>query len=89
MKTLSGNKIDLEKVVELYLRRFKGQPDATRLIVNMLADKVTDLNVLLSHIIRHEFATLTVKPKASKDSAIQQLSETYGLSKREIQEIVG
>ncbi|HXH18721.1 MAG TPA: hypothetical protein VNJ07_06520 [Chitinophagales bacterium] len=83
-----GKKADVEKIVELYLSRFKGQPDATRLLLNMLADKVTDINVLRNHVIKDEFKRNTSKPKADKTVIIQRLSEAYGLTRKQIIEIV-
>jgi len=65
-----------------------GAADATRLLLNMLADNVTDINVLRNYIIRHEFEDFTTKLKADKSLIIQKLSETYGLSRKQILEIV-
>ena len=84
-----GKNVDLERLVQQYLSRFKGQPDATRLLLNMLADNVTDVPTLRNHIIRHEFRVNTSKRKTDKSSVVQELSEVYGLSRQQIKEIVG
>ena len=84
-----GKKIDIEKLVEKYLSRMNGNPDATRLLLNMLADNVTDITKIRNYIIQHEFKFSEEKPKFNKESMIEKLSETYGLSKRQITEIVG
>ena len=89
MTTGTSKKIDLENLVTSYLNRLNGETDATRLLLNMLADKVTDITVLRNYIMRHEFRDFTTKLKADKSLIIQKLSETYGLSRREVLEIVG
>ncbi|MDZ4846268.1 MAG: hypothetical protein SH857_12045 [Chitinophagales bacterium] len=81
-------KIDIEKIADLYLTRFKGQPDAMRLVMNMLADNLTNIDKLKEQIIKHEFSTFIAKPKANKTSIIQQLAETYGMSKSKVVEII-
>ena len=83
-----GKKVNPEKIAAQYLSCFKGQPDATRLLLNMLADNVTDINILRNYIIRDEFKANASKVKADKSVVIQQLSETYGLSRSQIMEIV-
>ena len=83
-----GKKIDLERLVEKYISRMEGEPDAMRLLLNMLVDNVTDINALRNYIIKHEFQNFSQKPKADKSEILQKLSEEYGLSKRQILEIV-
>lgn len=84
----AGKKVDIEKIAEQYLSRMKGQPDALRLLMNLLADNLTNLDVLKEQIIRHEFKESIAKPEADRISIIQQLSETYGVSKSKVQDII-
>ncbi len=86
MTKSSVSEIDVQKIVKLYIDRFKGEPDATRLIVNMLADNTTDLNILLHHIVKHEFDSM--KMNSDKASVLEKLSATYGLSIKKVREIV-
>lgn len=88
MTTGTSKKADLEKLVTAYLSRLNGQADATRLLLNMLADKVTDITTLRNYIMRHEYRDFTTKLKADKSLIIQKLSETYGLSRKEVLVIV-
>jgi len=84
-----SKKVDLEKLAEKYLSRLNGKPDATRLLLNMLADEVTDITTLRNYVIRHEYNASVAKPRFDKAAVIHKLSETYGMTSREVQEIVG
>jgi hypothetical protein len=84
-----SKKVDLEKLAEKYLSRLNGKPDATRLLLNMLADDVTDITTLRNYVIRHEYNALSAKPNSDKAAVIERLSETYGLGSKEIQKILG
>ena len=83
-----GKRIDIEKLVEKYLSRMNNNPDAIRLLLNMLADNVTDITTIRNYIIKYEFKFSEEKPKFNKESMVEKLSETYGLSKRQILEII-
>lgn len=83
-----GKKLDMEKLVEKYLSRLNGNPDPTRLLLNLLADNVTDITTIRNYIIRHEFKNSEGKTKSDKNSIVEKLSETYGLSKKEILQII-
>jgi hypothetical protein len=83
-----GKKLDMEKLVEKYLSRLNGNPDSTRLLLNMLADNITDITTIRNYIIRHEFKASEENSESEKGSVIDKLAETYGLSKKEILEIV-
>ncbi len=84
-----SKKVDLEKLAEKYLSRLNGKPDATRLLLNMLADDVTDITTLRNYVIRHEYNTSVATPKFDKAAIIQKLSEIYGLTGSEVRQIVG
>lgn len=84
----AGKKVDIEKIADLYLARFKGQPDALRLLMNMLADNLTNIDSLKEQIIKHEFNSSLSEAKADKAVIIRELSERYGISKTKIQDIV-
>ena len=89
-RTIGLNKKgDLERLAEKYLSRFSGMPDATRLLLNMLADDVTDVTTLRNYVIRHEFKASEKKQKFDRAKTILRLSETYGLSKGQILQIIG
>ncbi len=82
-------KNNIEQIAVSYLSRFKGEPDKVRLVVNMLADKLTDIDSLRNFIIQQEFISFTAQAKTDKEVIIENLSETYGLSKSEIKKIIG
>lgn len=84
----AGKKVDIEKIATQYLSRFRGQPDALRILMNLLADNLAHLDQLKEYIIKHEFNTSITQPKANKTVIIQQLSDTYGVSKTRVKEIV-
>lgn len=88
MAKSTGKKVDIAKIAEQYLSRMKGEPDAMRLLMNLLADNLTDLNKLKEQIIKQEFSSSIAKPRADKISIIQHLSESYGLSKGTVEEII-
>jgi len=83
-----GKKVDIEKIAELYISRLKGEPDAMRLLMNMLADNLTHVDKLKELIIRHEYSISISKPRANETVIIRELSEVYGMSKSKIQEIL-
>lgn len=84
----AGKKVDIEKIAEKYLSRMKGQPDSLRLLMNLLADNLTNLDALKEQIIKHEFALYAAKSKEDRAALVQRLAETYGMSKSRVLEIV-
>ncbi|GIV32945.1 MAG: hypothetical protein KatS3mg031_0480 [Chitinophagales bacterium] len=84
MPKISSKEAETRKIVDLYINRFKGEPDATRLIVNMLADNVTDVESLLKYIIRHE---LKGKTGSERSALMEQLAKVYGVSLTKIKEL--
>ena len=88
MSKLTDNNGEAGKVVEQYLSRFKGTPDATRLLLNMLSENITDIDHLVEYIIRHECSTLAGKADDEKDKIISDLSAVYGISKKRIYSIL-
>lgn len=71
-----------------YLLKFKGDVDASRLILNLIADDITDLERIRNYIIIEDYYTLLRENNGISYLTLIQLSDKYELAERQIQNIV-
>ncbi len=83
------NKIDIiKKFIELYLVKFEKHPDAKQLLMNMIADGITDPERLRNYMIVNDYYEKLEKNHGRSSNTVIEVAETYNISERQIQNIL-
>ncbi|HXH18720.1 MAG TPA: hypothetical protein VNJ07_06515 [Chitinophagales bacterium] len=78
----------INRFVNSYIEKFKGNVDATRLVMNLIADDLTDLERLRNYLIIEEYYELLRENNGISYLTLIQLSDKFELTERQIQNIV-
>lgn len=83
------NKIDIiKKFIEIYLVKFKTHPDAKELLMQMIADGITDPERLRNYMIVNDYYEKLEKNRGRSSNTVIEVAETYNISERQIQNIL-
>ncbi|GIV32944.1 MAG: hypothetical protein KatS3mg031_0479 [Chitinophagales bacterium] len=78
----------IDRFAQNYLKKFKGNVDAARLLVNLITDNLTDIERIRNYIIIHEYYRLLQENNGISYLTLIQLADKFDLSERQIQNIV-
>jgi len=83
------NKIDIiRRFIEIYLSKHHKQADAKQLLLNMIADGITDPERLRNYMIVNDYYEKLEKNRGRSSNTVIEVAETYNISERQIQNIL-
>ncbi len=78
----------IDRFADIYLEKLKGKTDINRLILNLIADDLTDLERIRNYMVIEEYYNLLRENNGISYLTLIQLSDKYDLAERQIQNIV-
>lgn len=78
----------INRFADCYIEKFKGNVDAARLVLNLIADNLTDLERLRNYLIIEDYYELLRENNGISYLTLIQLSDKYNLTERQIQNVV-
>ena len=83
------NKIEIiRRFLELYLHKFENEPDPKRLLMNMIADGITDPERLRNFMIVKDYYERLKKNNNHSSNTVIEVAEIYYISERQVQNIL-
>jgi len=78
----------IRRFIDTYMLQFEDQPDVVRLVVNLVADDITDVDRLQNYIIVSDYNGLLNDNGGRVNETIIELADSYSMTRSQIQNIV-